>query len=64
MNNTERLCNIDDTTAYIANKVDTELRQIKALLRKILEKLDKEDRTKSDCYACNENDLTKSLKFS
>lgn len=55
MNNTERLCNIDDTTAYIANKVDTELRQIKALLRKILEKMDKED---------NENELTKSLKFS
>lgn len=43
MNNSEHLYNISDTLRYLTDKVDTELRMIKSLLRKILEEMREKD---------------------
>lgn len=37
MNTSEQLYNITDTLHYLSDKVDRELRMIKALLKKLLE---------------------------
>ena len=39
MNNSERLCNIQDELAYLNDKVNHETRFIKSILHKIIEEL-------------------------
>ena len=57
MNNTDRICNIQDTLQYLTEKMDKDMRMVKNTLKSILTKKEKCNCKNqcSDCVCNHEN---------